>query len=180
MTSYCPRVASRKCKEAASLLWGVLLVQVRDWHATNMGECGAFCEIRVIHMSSHRLIALALLISLCGCDWAPKKGDPGAPGPAGPQGETGPQGIQGPVGPTGPPGPQGEQGPPSPTVRVVRVDCLTNATCTFGCRGDEILVIAYCGSSRTAPTYPNERQASCGINVNQANSPLTAICAKAS
>jgi hypothetical protein len=24
-------------------------------------------------MSSHRLIALALLITLCGCDWAPKK-----------------------------------------------------------------------------------------------------------
>lgn len=129
-------------------------------------------------MFGQRLIALALLIILCGCDWG-KKGDPGSAGPEGPKGETGAQGIQGPVGPAGPPGPQGEQGPPSPTIRVVRINCLTNATCTFGCRGDEVLVNAYCGPSRAAPTYLNERQVSCGINSALANSPLIAICTAA-
>jgi hypothetical protein len=108
-----------------------------------------------------------------------KKGDAGPPGSAGPRGETGPSGIQGPVGPIGPPGPQGETGPPSPTIRVVRTNCLTNATCTFGCRGDEVLIMAYCGPSRGEPTYQSERQASCGNNPERARSPLVAVCAAA-
>jgi Collagen triple helix repeat (20 copies) len=127
-------------------------------------------------MFARRLITVLLLFALSACDWG-KKGDPGAPGTEGPKGETGAQGPPGPIGAAGPVGPRGEQGPPSPTIRVVRLDCLTNATCTSGCRGDEVLVTAYCGSSRTAPTYPNEREASCGINPILANSPLIVICA---
>jgi hypothetical protein len=129
-------------------------------------------------MGARCLILLALVVGLCGCD-SGKKGDAGPPGSPGPRGEQGPQGIQGQVGPTGPPGPQGEQGPPSPTIRVVRTNCLTNATCTFACRGNEVLVIAYCGPTRADPTYLNERNASCGINSAASNSPLVAICAAA-
>jgi hypothetical protein len=129
-------------------------------------------------MIAQRLIVLAVLITLCGCD-SGKKGDAGPPGAAGPKGETGPQGIQGQVGPMGPPGPRGEQGPPSPTIRVVRTNCLSNATCTVSCRGDEVLVTAYCGPTRAAPTYLNERNASCGINSAVPTSPLVAICAAA-
>jgi hypothetical protein len=125
------------------------------------------------------LIMFALTsVALCGCD-SGKKGDAGAPGAAGPKGEQGDQGAPGPVGPAGPPGPQGEQGPPSPTMRVVHVNCLHNGTCTANCRGDEILVTAYCGPSRTAPTYTSERQASCGLNPDAANTPLVVICAGA-
>jgi hypothetical protein len=129
-------------------------------------------------MFARCLMGAALLLLLCSCD-SGEKGDPGAAGPAGAKGEQGAQGIQGPVGPTGPPGPQGERGPPSPTIRVVRTECLSNATCTAGCRGDEILVIAYCGPSRSVPTYPSERQASCGLNSEHANSPVVAVCAEA-
>lgn len=129
-------------------------------------------------MFARHLLAFGVLVALCGCDWG-EKGDPGAPGVAGAKGDPGSQGIEGPVGPAGPPGPRGERGPPSPTIRVVRVDCLSNATCTIGCRGDEILVIAYCGPSRAASSYVSERQASCGIDSDRANSPATAICAAA-
>ena len=121
-------------------------------------------------------LAVALLVVLCGCDVG-KKGDPGAVGAGGPKGEAGVPGLPGPPGPAGPAGPQGERGPPSPTVRVVRMNCLNNATCSVSCGGDEILVTAYCGPSRTAPSYPSERKASCGINSDTANSPLVAICA---
>ena len=129
-------------------------------------------------MSVHRVAALALLIILCGCSEA-KRVTPVHQVRRGQGGETGPSGIQGPVGPIGPPGPQGETGPPSPTIRVVRTNCLTNATCTFGCRGDEVLIMAYCGPSRGEPTYQSERQASCGNNPERARSPLVAVCAAA-
>jgi collagen triple helix repeat protein len=129
-------------------------------------------------MLARRLLALALLIVLCGCDMG-KKGDPGAPGSSGPKGDPGTAGLTGPVGPAGPPGPQGERGQPSPTIRVVRTSCLNNATCAVACRGDEILILAYCGPSRAAPSYPSGRQASCGINADAANSPLVAICSAA-
>jgi collagen triple helix repeat protein len=130
-----------------------------------------------------RLVALIplgfmLLVVLCACD-SGKKGDPGTPGLPGPKGEQGAPGATGPVGPAGAPGPQGELGPPSPTVRVVRMNCLHNGTCAASCRGDEILVAAYCGPSRTAPTYTSERQASCGLNADAANTPLVVICAGA-
>jgi Collagen triple helix repeat (20 copies) len=117
-------------------------------------------------------------VAVTSCDGG-TKGDAGPPGLTGQKGEPGERGGTGPVGPPGPPGPQGEQGPPSPTVRVVRMNCLHNGTCAAGCRGDEILVIAYCGPSRIAPTYTSERQASCGINPEAANSPLVAVCAGA-
>ena len=143
-----------------------------------MPSMGASIKLRFSEMSVHRVAALALLIILCACSEA-KKGDAGPPGPAGPRGEAGPPGIQGQVGLAGPPGPQGETGPPSPTIRVVRTNCLTNATCTFGCRGDEVLIMAYCGPSRGEPTYQGERQASCGNNPERARSPLVAVCAAA-
>jgi hypothetical protein len=127
-------------------------------------------------MLMRRLLVLALLVALSGC-FEGNKGDPGPAGPAGAKGDPGQPGNAGPVGPAGPPGPQGEQGPPSPTLRIVRMNCLQNAACTAGCRGDEVLVTAYCGPSRAAPTYNSERQAICGINADAANTPLVIICA---
>jgi hypothetical protein len=117
----------------------------------------------------------ALLLALAGCGQGPK-GDGGPAGPPGPKGDPGAAGPTGPVGPPGPPGPQGEQGPPSPSVRVLRLDCLTGG-CTASCRGDEVLVSAYCGPARNAATFLGERQVSCGVEANTANTPLVAICA---
>jgi Collagen triple helix repeat (20 copies) len=119
----------------------------------------------------------ALLIALAGCGQG-QKGDPGPPGPPGPKGDAGPTGATGPVGPPGPPGPQGPQGPPSPTVRVVKSDCLAGY-CSVTCRGDEILVAAYCGPSRGPATFLGERQASCGVDATAANKPLVVVCAGA-
>jgi hypothetical protein len=116
---------------------------------------------------------LALGVAACGKG---PKGDPGSVGPPGPKGDTGAAGPPGPIGPPGPLGPQGEQGPPSPTVRVIRHNCLVGG-CTVSCRGDEVLVSAYCGPARNPATYVGERQVSCGVEANTANTPLVAVCA---
>ena len=124
------------------------------------------------------IVAAALIASLAGCGQGPK-GDAGPPGPPGPKGDTGAAGPVGPIGPPGPPGPQGPEGPPSPTVRVIRKDCLTGGGCTASCRGDEILVSAYCGPARNPATFVGERGVSCGIEPTAANVPLVAVCAGA-
>ena len=111
------------------------------------------------------IVAVALLVLLAGCGQGPK-GDPGPPGPQGPKGDPGA---------AGPPGPQGEQGAPSPTVRVIRKDCLSGS-CSASCRGDEILVSAYCGPARNPASFVGERDVSCGVIANAANAPLVAIC----
>jgi hypothetical protein len=121
------------------------------------------------------LLLGALALALAGCGQG-AKGDPGPPGPQGPKGEPGPAGPPGPTGPTGPPGPQGEQGAPSPTLRVVRADCLSGGDCAVSCRGNEILAVAYCGPTRNQATFIGERQASCGVEANTANTPLVAVC----
>ena len=132
---------------------------------------------------NRRLISLALFMlvlatfGLGGCGQGPK-GDPGQPGLQGPKGDPGVAGPPGPVGPAGPPGPQGPQGPQSPSLRVVRNNCL-NGECTASCRGDEVLVSAYCGPSHNAATFLDERQASCAIEVTSANAPLVAVCVQA-
>jgi len=132
---------------------------------------------------NRRLIILALLtlglatLGLGGCGQGPK-GDPGPAGQPGPNGDPGVAGPPGPVGPAGPPGPQGEQGPPSPTLRIIRNNCISGG-CTASCRGDEVLVSAYCGPSRTQPTVLDERQVSCGVEATSANAPLVAVCAQA-
>jgi hypothetical protein len=129
-------------------------------------------------MHSARLMVIGLLVlSLAGCGKAPK-GDPGPVGPPGPKGDTGAPGPPGPVGPVGPPGARGEQGPPSPSVRIVRSNCL-GGECSASCRGDEVLVSAYCGPSRSQPTFLNERTASCGVEATAANAPLVVVCAQA-
>jgi Collagen triple helix repeat (20 copies) len=122
----------------------------------------------------HLLFVGLLMLGLAGCGQGPK-GDPGPVGPPGPKGDPGPAGPTGAIGPPGPPGPQGERGPPSPTVRVVRMDCLSGG-CTASCRGDEVLVSAYCGPARNPATFLGERQVSCGVEANTANAPLVAIC----
>lgn len=115
-----------------------------------------------------------LAVGLAGCGKG-SKGDTGSAGPPGPKGDTGPAGPPGPVGPPGPAGPQGAQGPPSPTLRVIRSDCL-GGYCSVTCRGDEILLTAYCGPARNPATLIGERQATCGIEVNAASTPLVAVC----
>ena len=89
-----------------------------------------------------------------------------------------PRAPPGPAGPAGPAGPQGEAGPPSPSVRVVRSDCLTGE-CTAACKGDEVLVTAYCGPTRKPATFINERQVTCGVAVDTASAPLVAVCVAA-
>lgn len=121
------------------------------------------------------LILGLVALALAGCGKGPK-GDPGPAGPPGPKGDTGAAGPPGPVGPAGPPGPPGPQGPPSPTLRVVRMSCLTG-TCSASCRGDEVLVAAYCGPARNPATFVGERQVLCGVEANAANAPLVMICA---
>jgi hypothetical protein len=115
------------------------------------------------------------VLSLAACG-KPQKGDPGPPGPPGPKGDTGAAGPPGPVGPAGPAGPQGERGMPGPNVRVIRQNCLAGV-CTASCRGDEVLVTAYCGPARSPPNYIGERQVSCGVDVTTANAPLVVVCA---
>jgi hypothetical protein len=63
-------------------------------------------------------------------------------------------------------------------VRVVKSDCLAGY-CSVTCRGDEILVAAYCGPSRGPATFLGERQASCGVDATAANKPLVVVCAGA-
>ena len=121
------------------------------------------------------IVVGALLMGLAACGQA-QKGDPGPPGPPGAKGDPGPAGATGPVGPPGPQGAEGPQGPPSPTIRVVRSDCLAGY-CSVTCRGDEVLVTAYCGPSRSPATFLGERQAQCGIDATSANRPLVAVCA---
>jgi Collagen triple helix repeat (20 copies) len=125
----------------------------------------------------HFIVAGFLVLSLAACGKS-QKGDAGPPGPPGPKGDPGAAGPPGPVGPPGPPGPQGEQGPPSPSIRVIRLDCLVGG-CSASCRGNEVLVSAYCGPARNPATYIGERQVSCGVEANTANVPLVAICVAA-
>jgi hypothetical protein len=124
--------------------------------------------------TGHLLLVSLLVLGLAGCGKGPK-GDAGPAGPPGPKGDTGAAGPSGPVGPPGPPGPQGAQGPPSPSIRVIRRDCLVGG-CTASCRGDEVLISAYCGPARNPAHYVGEREVNCGVQANAANAPLVAIC----
>jgi hypothetical protein len=63
-------------------------------------------------------------------------------------------------------------------LRIVRSNCDATS-CAAQCGDDEVLLIAYCGSTRNAATFPTERSASCRVR-NAANSPLIAVCAKTS
>jgi Collagen triple helix repeat (20 copies) len=123
---------------------------------------------------AHLLLVGLLVAGLAGCGQGPK-GDTGPQGPPGPKGDAGPAGPTGPIGPPGPAGSQGPPGPPSPTVRVIRKDCLVGG-CSASCRGDEVLVSAYCGPGRNPATFVGERQVTCGVEANAANTPLLAVC----
>lgn len=120
------------------------------------------------------VLAVALLAGLAACGKGPQ-GDPGPAGPQGPKGDPGPVGPIGPPGPPGPAGPQGQQGPPSPSVRVIRMDCLSG-TCAAECRGNEVLVSAYCGPNRNPAQFLAERSVSCGPTATAASGPLVAVC----
>jgi hypothetical protein len=170
------RIATLACPLALESKIKLMRAKLQASPKNRYSECGGHRLSKACTMLARPVLVMALVIALCGCDLG-KKGDPGPAGPEGPKGEAGAPGLPGPPGPPGPPGSQGEQGPASPTIRVVRTDCLNNATCSVACGGHEILVTAYCGPSRTPPSYPSERKASCGINSDAANSPLVAICA---
>jgi hypothetical protein len=119
-----------------------------------------------LHRTYRTLIAVTLAAGLVGCGQSSQgeKGDPGAAGPPGAQGDAGPRG------PAGPPGASG-------AMRIVRANCDATS-CAAQCGDDEVLLIAYCGATRNAATFPTERSASCRLR-NPANSPLIAACAKA-
>jgi hypothetical protein len=119
-----------------------------------------------LHRTSRTVIAIALAVGLIGCGKLPQ-GEQGEPGPAGPPG------AKGDAGPRGPAGPAGASG----ALRVVRVNCDATS-CTAQCSDDEVLLVAYCGTTRIAATFPTERSATCRART-PANSPLVAACAKA-
>jgi hypothetical protein len=119
-------------------------------------------------------LLIATLVASCGQP---------APGPQGPKGDAGAKGDAGPQGQTGAAGPQGLQGPAGPAgassqFRLVRAACTSALACTAECRDDEIVVTAYCGTKRAAPSYLNERAVSCGINPDVSGGPLVMVCAK--
>ena len=111
------------------------------------------------------LIAITLAVGLGGCGEGPQgaKGDPGPPGSPGAKGDA------------GPPGPAGLPGAAS-AMRIIRSNCDATS-CAAQCSDDEVLLIAYCGTTRNAATFPTERSASCRVR-NAANNPLIAACAK--
>jgi len=110
------------------------------------------------------VMTLALGLAACGNATQGEKGDPGPPGPPGAKGDAGLRG------PAGPPGASG-------AMHIVRASCdATN--CTAQCADDEVLLIAYCGATRIAATFPTERSATCRART-PANSPIIAACAKA-
>jgi hypothetical protein len=108
-------------------------------------------------------MALTLAASLVGCAKS-SQGEKGDPGPAGPPGEKGDAGPRGPAG-------------ASSAMRVVRANCDATS-CAVQCGDDEVLLLAYCGATRIAATFPTERSATCRART-PANSPLIAACAKA-
>ena len=118
-----------------------------------------------IHLqrTSRTLIAITLAIGLLGCGKSPQ-GEKGDPGPAGPPGAKGDA------------GPRGPAGPPSGAMRVIRANCDTTS-CTAQCNDDEVLLVAYCGATRIAATFPTERSATCRART-PANNPLIAACGK--
>src|SRR4051794_39237248 len=122
-------------------------------------------------------LCAALLLAACvaGCGQGPQ----GPKGEAGPSGPAGPAGPTGEAGPSGPPGPAGPAGPPGPaSVHILQSNC-TAAACDAECGNDEVLIIAWCGTRRTAATFPTEHSASCRVR-GGASSPLVAVCAKTS
>ena len=118
---------------------------------------------RYLQRACGALIVIAVAVSLadCGKSEPGEKGDPGPPGPAGAKGD---------AGPAGPPGASG-------AIHIVRANCDATS-CTAQCGDDEVLLIAYCGATRIAATFPTERSATCRART-PANSPIIAACAKA-
>jgi hypothetical protein len=128
-----------------------------------------------VDRSLFTIAVVTLSLGLAGCgDWKGPKGDPGSPGPPGARGDAGPQGPAGSQGPAGPAGPAGPPGPASQT-RVLRINCTTQS-CQTQCEMGEVLVTAYCGTSRHAATFLSENSASCGFTPSNADSPLVAVC----
>jgi hypothetical protein len=125
------------------------------------------------------VLLITITAALASCS-KPVPGPPGAKGEVGPKGDPGPQGAAGPVGPRGPPGQQGMPGPAgaSSQFRLVRAPCTTVAQCTVTCQGDEVVVDAFCGTKRGAPTYLSDLSVSCGLSPDTSLGPLVAICAK--
>jgi hypothetical protein len=119
----------------------------------------------LLQRTSRTLIAVALTIGLVGCGKS-SQGEKGDPGPAGPPGAKGDAGQRGPAGPPGASG----------AMRVIRANCDATS-CTAQCNDDEVLLVAYCGATRIAATFPTERSATCRART-PANNPLIAACAK--
>jgi hypothetical protein len=131
---------------------------------------------RSLERIARTILAIATATVLASC------GQP-TPGPQGPKGDTGPGGAPGPQGETGPAGPQGSQGIAGPVgasslFRLVRSPCTSPLACTVTCREDEIVIVAYCGTKRAAPSYLTEQTVSCGINPDTTGGPLVVVCGK--
>lgn len=119
-------------------------------------------------------IAISAVVASCG------NPTQGPRGPTGNQGDKGNIGPPGEAGPAGPPGRQGPQGPAgySSQFRLVRAPCTNPSDCEVSCREDEIVILAFCGRRRGAPTYLTDRYVYCGLNPNTTDGLLVAVCGK--
>jgi len=106
-----------------------------------------------LYRMSRMLIAVALTTAVVGCGKAT-------------------QGDKGDAGPRGPAGPPGASG----AMRIIRANCHATGF-TAQCNDDEVLLVADCGATRIAATFPTERSATCRART-PANNPLIAACAK--
>jgi hypothetical protein len=138
------------------------------------------------HVGLFVAVAFSLCLAACG-DTAPApQGAAGPPGPAGPKGDTGPAGPAGMAGPPGPQGPQGPSGPQgaqgsaalpgqAPTLRVVRANC-SGGDCSIACNADEVVLTAFCGSTRAPASFQSDQRATCRAHGREATF-LLAACA---
>jgi hypothetical protein len=48
----------------------------------------------------------------------------------------------------------------------------------ISCRGDEIVIVAFCGTKRAQASYLTDQTVSCGFNPDTTGGPLVAVCGK--
>ncbi len=130
----------------------------------------------VVHKSAATALAIAISAMVTSCG-NPTLGPQGSKGDQGAKGDTGLQGEAGPIGPLGSQGTLGPLGYSS-QFRLARATCTNPTDCQVVCSEDEIVILAFCGRRRGAPTYLTERHVYCGLNPNTSDGLIIAVCGK--